>query len=201
MEALFTWGNLSALLIVISGIPYMWGIYKRTILRPVASTWGIWSIIGLLFLVAYYDAGARMDTTLPAAWAGFIDTLIIFILSLIYGEKSWSRLETWCVAICFISVIAWQSLESALLGLIGAIIADAMGVIPQIRKIWVYPNDEPWFPWVLFCVGSMINIFGIKNWELDQYLYPIYMTICSLLITIPIVMGHIKSKREAILSL
>jgi hypothetical protein len=194
MEILFTWGTLSALIIAISGIPYMWGIYRRTVKKPVTSSWGIWSVVGFLFLITYYDAGARMDTTLPAAWAGFISPVIIFTLSLRYGEKSWSNLESWCVGICLVTIVLWQYLESAIVGILGAIIADAMGVIPQMKKSWNDPHDEPWFPWVAFCIGSAINILGIENWEPGQYIFPVYMTIGSFLIAVPVVVFRMRKQ-------
>lgn len=192
MEFTFTWGALSGLLIAISGIPYAWGIYTGKIKRPVTSAWGIWTILGLIFLLSSYDAGARIETTLLAPLAGFIDPLVIFLLSLRYGEKSWSRLETYCVATCLATIAVWQSLESALYGLIGACIADSMGTIPQIKKVFKEPGDEPWFPWVAFSVGSAINFLAIQNWEIEQYLYPTFMTIASSFIAIPVALYHIK---------
>ena len=193
MEHLFTWGGLSGFLVAISSIPYMWGIYTRKIKRPVVSTWGIWSILGLIFLLTSYDAGARIETTLLAPLMGFLNPLMIFFLSLRFGEKTWSRLETWCVIICFATIVIWQSLESALLGLIGACIADSMGLIPQMKKVWKEPSDEPWFPWVVFCIGSAVNFLAIQNWEIKQYIYPSFMTITSTSIAIPVAAYHIKN--------
>lgn len=196
MDTIFTWGTLSGLLIAISGFSYMRGVYRKTVARPVISAWGIWAGLGILFLLTYYDAGARMDTTLPAAWMGFINPLIIVILSIRYGKRGWTRLETWCVAICIVTVIVWQSTDSAVLGLAGAVIADSMGAIPQIKKCWTDPDDEPWFPWTCFCVGSAVNMLSIETWEVGQYLFPIYMTAGSFLIAVPIIVRRIKMCKD-----
>jgi len=194
METIFTWGALSGLLIAISGFSYMRDVYKKNVERPLLSVWGIWTLIGFLFLTSYYDAGARMDTTLPAAWMGFINPLIIFVLAIWFGKRSWSRLETWCVAICAVTILLWQTSELAVVGLIGAIIADSMGAIPQIKKCWTDPDDEPWFPWTCFCIGSAVNMLAIENWEIGQYLFPVYMTAGSFLISAPIVIRRIKRR-------
>ncbi len=170
----------------------MWGIYQRTIPRPVISTWGIWAILGGLLLVAYHDVGATMETTLPAAWMGFINPLLIFILALKYGELRWSRLETFCVIIFIITVIAWKSSELAIVGLIGGIFADTMGLLPQIRHSWKYPQDEPWLPWTLFGVGSAVNLLGIEKWEFAHYSFPVYMTIGSALVALPLILHRLK---------
>lgn len=187
MDSFMTWGAFSALLIFASGSYYMWGIVSGEIKRPIMSTWFIWSIIGLIFLLSYYEAGAKLDTTLPAAWMGFINPLIIFLLALKYGQKGWTQLDTWCIAVCAVGVISWQLSKSPMVGLLSAIVADSMGAIPQIRKSWTDPDDEPWFPWTCFCVGSGINILALESWALEHSLYPLYMTIGSLLICIPIV--------------
>lgn len=194
MENLLTWGNLSALIIGISGISYMWGIYTKTIERPVLSTWGIWSLIGLLLLLTYYDAGARMDTTLPAAWMSFISPLIIFLLALWYGKGGWTRLDSWCLGLCLCTVLVWQTTNSALLGILGALIADSMGAIPQIRKNWTDARDEPWLPWVLFAIGSAINFLEIESWNIEFYIYPLYMSTAGALIVIPILTERIRRK-------
>ncbi len=186
MDTVLSWGALSALLIAISGIPYMWGIYKRSVPRPVLSTWGIWAVLGLLLLITYYEAGARNDTTLLAAWMGFINPVIIFVLALKYGEFRWTRLETMCVIFCVVSIVVWKTTGDPLLGLIGGLVADAMGIIPQIRHTMKSPADEPLFPWGLFCIGSAVNLLGVVDWKLAHYIYPVYMTVGSLLIVLPI---------------
>lgn len=192
MSQYLTWGALSALLIVVSGVPYMWGIYRRTVPRPVLSAWGMWAVLGGLILLAYYDVGARMDTTLPAAWLGFINPIIILILALRYGKRTWSKLETVCVIVFVLTVVAWKTFESPVVGLAGGLIADAMGAIPQIRHNWRRPQDEPWFPWTMFCIASGVNLLSVEKWEFGYYLYPVYMTIGSALIVSPVLLYHYR---------
>lgn len=203
MDVVFSPGGLSAFLIIISSVPYAWGIYTRRIKRPVISTWGIWTIVSGIFLYSSYDAGARIETTLLAPSVGFISSLTNFILTLKYGERSWSKTETYCVIVCFITVsfiiaLKMLSIEAALLGLIGACIADAMGLIPQIRKIRKDPSDEPWFPWVAFCIGSAINFKAVEIWEIKYYLYPAFMTAGSAIVTIPLVIYYIRQKMQPV---
>lgn len=190
-----SWGALSALLIVVSGVPYMWGIYKGTVPRPVLSTWGIWSVLGLLLLMTYRDAGASNDTTLLAAWVGFINPIIIFALAIKYGEFRWTKLETYCVATCVATIIVWKTTDNPFLGLLGGLVADGMGLIPQIRHTWKSPQDEPLFPWGMFCLGSAVNLLGIKQWTVEQWIYPAYMVVGSSLIVLPIVLHRLAQQR------
>lgn len=145
-----------------------------------------------IIIFTYYDAGARIDTTLLAAWMNFINPVIIFILVIRYGEHGWTKLETRCVIICVITIVVWKLSGSAVLGLVGSIVADSMGAIPQIQKSWTDPDDEPWFPWTCFCVGSGVNILGIETWELGQCLFPFYMTAGSFCIVTPILIRRFR---------
>lgn len=169
----------------------MWGIYTRTVPRPMLSTWGMWAILGLILLIAYEQSGARMDTTLPAAWMGFINPVIILVLALFYSERTWSRLDTQCSIIFAITVASWYVFDSPIIGLLGGIVADMVSAIPQIRKNWVEPHEEDWRPWTMFCVGSAVNLLAIDEWSIGTWLYPVYMATGSAAIAIPVIMHRL----------
>jgi hypothetical protein len=194
LNHILTWGSLSALLIAISGFCYMRGIYRREVPRPVLSSWGIWAVLGGFVLKTYYDTGARMDTTLPAAWLGFINPIIILCLGRRYGQWKWSKLDTYCVVAFIVAVLVWKTSDSAVIGLTGGIMVDAIGCIPQARHCITHPEDEPWFPWTMFFVGSAVNLFAVEKWEFGYYLFPVYMTTFSSLFVIPILMYRLRTR-------
>jgi hypothetical protein len=156
----------------------------------------MWGILGLLLLIAYQKSGARMDTTLPAAWMGFVNPLLIVLISLRYGELTWTRLDTWCSIIFVATIVGWLTLDNPLVGLLGGIVADLVSAIPQIKKNWMEPHDEAWCPWTLFCIGSAVNFLAIEKWEFAQWLYPAYFTLGSASIAVPVILhrlGHYKN--------
>ena len=201
MENFFgmSWGWLSAILIFISGLPYMWNIYKRKIKRPVTSTWCLWLGIGILFFVTSREAGANWNTTLFPILMGIINPAIIVCLSLRYGEYKWTKIDTACVAVCMTTVIIWKTTESPVLGILGGAIADMVAASPQVIKSWKDPKDEPLFPWAMFSFASALNILAVKEWEISYWLFPVYMTGMGTLITLPLLLYRLKSKeaREA----
>lgn len=197
LSSFLSWGGLSALLIGVSGLHYMRGIYTGTVPRPVRSTWGIWAVLGLLLLMSYSGSGAGIDTTLLAAWMGFINPVVIFCLALKYGTFEWKKLDTACVTVCVISLIIWQQTNDPFLGLLGLLVTDAMGAIPQIRASWQQPDDEPIFPWAMFSLGSAVNLLAIRDWTLQQSLYPLYMTTASALIVIPLLLRRHLTRQRA----
>ena len=190
------WWMVSVICIVASAAPYMWGIYRRQVKRPVVSTWFLWMIIGNLLLVSSYQAGAKTDTTLWPIILGAINPTIIFFLSLRFGKYEWKRLDTGCVWVCVCTVVVWQVTQSPLLGLIGGLLADAVASMPQMIKNWEDPKDEPVFPWAMFTLGSALNVLAIQNWVLDQWLYPVWMTLAAGTLTLPVVLARLRTPKS-----
>lgn len=189
------WGLLSAILIFISGYPYMRAIYKRELERPVTSTWCLWFGIGVLLFVTNLQAGANWKTTLLPILMGVINPAIIVALSLRYGEYKWNKLDTACVIVCIVTIIVWQTTQSPLLGILGGVIADAVAATPMIIKSWKDPKDEPVFPWAVFAFASSLNILAVEEWAMKYWLFPVYMTTGSTLIVLPLILHRIKPKK------
>jgi hypothetical protein len=186
------WGWISAILIIVSGCPYMRQIYRRKIERPVVTSWVLWFAISIILFKSNTDAGAELDTTLPAIIMGVINPAIIVILSVHYGQYKWDNFDSACVMVCAITIVVWQMTDSPLLGILGGITADAIAAIPQIIKSWKDPGDEPVFPWSVFAFASALNIFAVEEWVPKFWVYPVYMTIGSVIITVPLVLHRLK---------
>jgi hypothetical protein len=189
-----SWGLLSAILILISGCPYMWAIYKRKIERPVISTWILWLGIGTLLFWASVKVGTKWDATMLPILMGVINPAIIVFLSIRYGEYKWSKLDTVCVVVCVVTVSVWQTTESPVLGILGGVLADMIAATPQVIKSWKDPKDEPVFPWAMFAFASALNILAVQEWVVDYWLFPVYMTVMSSLIVLPLVLARLKKE-------
>lgn len=192
---IITWGSVSALLIFISGYPYMLAIYKRELKRPVVSTWILWLGIGTLLFVTSFQAGAHWGTTLLPILMGVINPAIIVFLSLRHGEYKWGKLDTVCVVVCVATVVMWQTTQSPTIGILGGVLADVIAAIPQVIKSWKDPKDEPLFPWAMFSLASALNIFAIQEWSVQYWLFPVYMTLMSSVIVLPLALYRLKTAK------
>ena len=184
---------LSAFLVFISGCPYAWAIYKRKLKHPVVSTWLLWLGIGMLLFVASFQAGAKWSTTLLPILMGVINPAIIVTLSIRYGKYKWTKIDTTCVIVCVVTVIVWQTTNSFVLGIVGGVLADVVASIPQVIKNWKDPKDEQVFSWATFCFASSLNILAIETWTIDHWLFPIYMTLMSSVLLLPLVLIRLKA--------
>ncbi len=187
------WGLLSAVIIFLSGYPYVRAIISGRVSKPVTSTWLLTSIIGMIILITSFQGGSKWENTLLPILAGAINPVVILILSLRYGEYKWGRLDKICACLCCVTIFIWQITNSPTLGLIGAIVVDVFALYPQVVKNWKEPKDEVLLPWAAFSLASALSILAISEWTIGQALFPIYMTLFSVLaLTLPIVLHRLK---------
>ena len=190
------WGMLSAILTFVSAYSYMRAIYKRELKRPVIPTLSLWLLIGFLLFLTSIKLGASLKTTLLPILMGVINPAIVLVLSLKYGEYTWKTIDVICILVCLLSLVIWQTTESAMLGFVGGIIADVIAAMPLIIKSWRDPRDEPVFPWVMFVVASAINILAVDEWKIEYWLFPVYMTMMGVVISVPLILHTMKVARK-----
>lgn len=176
---------ISALFIIASNYTYIVALYKKEIRNPAVVSYILWTLIGLLLLVSSYQAGVRLDTTLLPLLIGAINPAITVILSLRYAKLSWTKTNTLSVLICLLAILFWKTTSSPLLGIIGGVAADLVAATPLLSKNWKDPLSEPLLPWILFTIGSATAVMTVKVWELEYFLFPIYMTLSGLLVITP----------------
>lgn len=162
-------GWISGLLIFVSGAPYMWLVLTRKVARPVTSTWVLWFGIGVLLFIASIKSGAKWDSTLVPIFMGVVNPGIIVLLSLRFGQYSWTRLDSLCVVSCIATItFFWRLTDDPVIGIVGGVTADVLAALPQLIKAWKDPHDEPVFPWAVFAIASAINILAVDEWVIGK---------------------------------
>ena len=166
-------GILAGVISAIAYVPYVISIFKRQT-KPSRSSWWIWSLIGLLILLTYRSVGAISTIWVPLVF--FIAPAVIAVLSLRFGENT---ALTWLDKICLLgaamSMIFWLSLDSAAIALYINIFMDLLGFVPTLTKTYARPLGESKTGWILFFVGSVLNVLAIDKFVVSIALYPIYM--------------------------
>jgi hypothetical protein len=196
-----TWGYISGGLVILSGIPYIIRVYQGKI-KPVPTSWSLWSFIGLALLLTYKSSGAE-DNIWPVVF-GFTNPTIIALLA-IRQRNEWERLKPsdWaCLIFGFISLIAWwfvrQRQELAQYALYLAMVADVCAWIPTAKFFKKNPSEDRPIPWLIFSIGYFLGIFAVPEQTFANYILPIYMTMGSfastLLLAVPRIQHRISLK-------
>ena len=166
-------GILAGIVSSVAYIPYVSSIFtKKT--KPSRSSWWIWSFIGLLILFSYRSVGAFNTIWVPVIF--FIAPLIVAVLSLRFGENTGlNSLDKICLLGAAISIIFWLLFNSAEVALYINIFIDFLGYLPTLKKTFLNPFAESRLTWILFFLGSILNVIAIDKFTLSIALYPAYM--------------------------
>lgn len=172
-------GILSGGISLVAYLPYIYSIFQGKT-KPSRSSWWIWSLVGLVILLSYYSAGARNTIWVPAVF--FVCPLIVAILSIKYGANSkFDWLDIISIVLTTSSLIIWSFFRLAIITLSFNIFLDFIGFLPTFRKSYHEPSSENKFTWILFFLGSILNLIALEKYSFSIGLYPIYMFVMDLI--------------------
>lgn len=162
-------------------IPYIFAILRGKT-TPNRATWIIWTVVSTVSLFSYGASGAEHTIWYPISDA--LAPFIILLLSIKQGEGGWTQLDRGCLVTAGIGVFFWWLFGSALLGLCMSLLADAMGAIPTMIKVYQRPKSEDRNAWAMTFIAVVLNLGAVENWHSFSILvYPIYMLISMGIIT------------------
>lgn len=172
-------GLSAGIISLIAYFPYIYSVLKHKT-KPSRSSWWIWSFVGFIILLSYYNVGARSTIWIPFVF--FVCPLIIAILSIWFGQgKKLNTLDKICILGAIISVIPWIIFQSAQITLFINILIDFLGFLPTIQKTFINPLYENKIGWILFFLGSILNMLAIDNFTITIASYPIYMFVMDII--------------------
>jgi hypothetical protein len=176
-----TIGIIASLLCFLYSVPYIIAILQGKT-RPNRASWWIWLTIGTIMCVSYYSTGG--GSTIWALVCGVIAQLVIAILSIKYGEGGWNRFDRMCLFGAGISLLFWWWFNSPFLAVLINISMDMMAALPTLKKSYYNPETENVFSWMLYSVGSFLNLFTIEHWSITLSALPIYVFCVNTAITV-----------------
>jgi hypothetical protein len=129
--------------------------------------------VGVMIAFSYRAVGADSTMWVPISYV--IGPLGTALLSIKFGEGGWTQLDRTCLLGVGIGLILWGVARSPHLTLGINIGIDFLGALPTIRKSLRDPYSEDLFSWLLFTLGSIVNLLAINRWEFQIAIYPIYL--------------------------
>ncbi|MFA6315062.1 MAG: hypothetical protein WC648_01685 [Candidatus Paceibacterota bacterium] len=190
-------GLISGILIVVSVIPYAIRTYQKKV-HPNITSWSLWTFIGLALLLTYKSSGAKANVW--AAVFGFTNPLIVTLIAFKrqYERTKLNKLDIVCLIFGIISLVMWlfmrESKDLVQYALYVAIVADSFACLPTIAFLWKSPDQDRPFAWGFFSVAYSLNFFAISDFTLANLILPIYMTVGSFCITVPLCVYRFRKK-------
>ncbi len=169
------------------------GLYIATIVRgttrPHLVTRGVLCLIAGLAVASILAAGGNAGS-LAIASIFFTQSLIIFGLSL-RQQASWrmSKFDTSCLIIAVAGIIGWQVSGNPVVGVVFAIVADAVAYVPAFVKTWKRPETESqWF----YSIGIISTGLSLMAYKLEAAsAFQIWLLVCDGIMLICIYQGRL----------
>lgn len=147
--------------------------------RPNRVTWFIWSVLGTILALSYYESGATY--TLWVAIVLALECWAAAILSLWFGVKEWRASDIVCLAAALSTLSVWWISGLPELALFLTLLIDLFGAFPTLTKTFRNPKSEDATAWSLAAVAGVINLFAV-DWSVATVAivaYPVYMVVVN----------------------
>lgn len=164
---------LAALAFVFSAaayVPYVRGILRSTA-RPTMSAWISWGLMDVVLLWVAIAAKSLFAFQMAAYTIGVSIVLVACISR--RAHLGWTALDTKCVGIVLLSIVAWVLTGSPSLVVVICLIAAVVGTWPLIVNLREDPSRELVLPWVLVTIGSAFSIMAVPEFTLVNTLTPV----------------------------
>jgi hypothetical protein len=172
MDYKIVFATIGAIIGFSATFPYIKDIFlKKT--KPHVYTWFIWSITtGTATIAAYFGDGGWGLLNLVAMTA---ITFSVFLMSIKYGTKNITFLDTFILLVTIIAIFVWWQLKQPLISVIMVSAIDVVGYFPSYRKTWQEPKSETAISWLGFAVANIFAILALKeyNFLTATYLFSI----------------------------
>lgn len=162
-------------------------VYIASILRghtkPQRTTRFLMALITGMSFFALLAAGDMSGMWL--ALTSFVQSLVIFCLALRWGIGGRNWLDVVCIVLCVTGIVAWLRADEPVVGLVAAIVADFIAIIPALVKTWRLPHTETvWFFVLDGLAGLLIIVAGPH--DAFSLAYPAYILLANAIFVVAI---------------
>lgn len=171
-------GAIALLLALVAYAPYIKDIIRHKT-KPHAFSWLTWSVLaGIAFSVQLANNGG------PGAWMMAFTacaTLLIFLLSLHYGEKNILFVDWVSLCLAGAALLLWIVTDKPLLSIVLISFIDAVGgFFPTFRKVISKPHEETAVIYLIYAVSLGLSVLALSNLSLLNALYPASFVLINL---------------------
>ena len=169
-------GQVAAFLAIIQIIPYIRSILRGET-KPSRTSYAIWLAVELVLVTSYFSVGAT--TTKWMYVIIFLNSLVLFLLSLKYGMKGFHKVDLVSIVFAVAAIVAWVSTDNPTLAVYLCTAASFFGYIPTERKSYSFPRTENKLSWGLYVFAAFLNVCALTTLSPEIALPPIVSFVMS----------------------
>lgn len=184
---------ISLIISILGGVPYAIQAMRGKI-KPERATWGIWTLILVLSLTGYRAEGGQESSLFILG--DLIITASIFLIAIFKGSGGTSRLDKICILLSLIGLLIWQISSDRLYQILDTVTADALALVPTIKKVLDDPESESSIAFFSAAVASLLGAISVGHWNLVLIMYPIYLYTVNLITAVTVVSAKYVSRNK-----
>ena len=156
-------------------MPYIVATVRRAT-RPRLVTWLTWCL-----LTAVAGAASASVGDYPSAAFSLVGTLatsLVLVAGLRFGDRAFTRLDVFCLAVVLAGFMAWRVLHLPGIAVLGACLIDLVGLVPTLVHSWRQPHEETALTYGLIALGGVcasLAAWGV--WTVTAQAYPVYVAV------------------------
>jgi hypothetical protein len=182
-----------ALLPLIAAATYTYAIIRGPV-RPERMTRFLLAVITGLSFVSLVAGNDHSGMWL--ALTSFIESLVLWVLSLWRGMGGTNRLDWLCLGLCAVGVGWWLVSGDSFVGLVASIVADLIACIPSLVKTIRLPHTESVWFYLLGVVGSAF-VWIAGPYDMRSVVFPAYLLAINALFVVAIWRPKVLRRRTA----
>lgn len=175
---------VGAILVVLSGIPYIIDIVRRKT-RPNIVSWFTWTLLIGIGAVATLAAGEVKTAIIT--FGDVTQVAIILLLGLRYGYAKLARFDIVCQISALVGLTLWLVFDSPTIAIVATIVVDLIASLPTFRHSWVAPQEETWQTFLISGVGAGVGLMSITSFNINSLAYPIYLVFLGVALSLTII--------------
>jgi hypothetical protein len=172
---------LGACISLVGSLRYAWDtVQGRT--QPNRVTWGLWAAAPAIACAAAVAEGAGLVAFATLSFG--IGPFIIFCASFVNPEAVWktTRFDWVCGGCSALALAAWAITRDGNLAIGLSLLADALALLPTLRKSLRRPQSESWLVYLLASCNAGIALLTISDWSFAKAAFPVYVIAHCLLL-------------------
>ena len=177
-------------------VPYLWDMLRGTT-RPNIISWGLWTLIHIIFISAQWSSGASWSIVLPVV--EFFTVGGILVLGIFgYGYKKYGVLDGVCLVIALGAIVLWQITSEPLVALLLSVAADLIASIPTLTKSYLDPESETPLTYFLIVIAAFLAGLSSTVFDTANLIWPIYIFLINGSVLFLILLGrrHLRDRAK-----
>lgn len=162
-------GMLAVGIAFVSYVPYLIGVYKKTI-KPHIFSWLIWGLIAsIVFVVLLVDGGG------PGAWVHGFTALVCFIVVIATYRNGFIDItitDRISFSGALLAIPVWYFTGDPLYAILLVVVIDIFGFYPTFRKGYNKPYEDSALLFSASTLKFFVSIFALESITLVTVLSP-----------------------------